>query len=67
VRQSSDALHFGSVHLFKRVIQDSTWVDHLPAQVLVVHMPDFVLNAYGWTSTSARVALLIKVGFPTFG
>jgi hypothetical protein len=27
----------------------------------------FVVNAYGWTSTSARVTLFINEDFPTFG
>lgn len=38
--ESSDRLHLDRVHLLKRVVKHTGSVDDLPAEVLVVHVPD---------------------------
>jgi hypothetical protein len=40
VGQSSDGLHFDSVAFFQRVVQYTGGVDHLPSDVIMVHMSD---------------------------
>ena len=36
--QGSDRLHLDGVTVFERVVQDTGGIDHLPAQVLVIHV-----------------------------
>jgi len=40
MRKRSDALHLDRVHILKRVIQNAGGVDDLPAEVLVVEVPN---------------------------
>ena len=66
VSESSNRLHLDSVHLLKRVVQDTGSVDDLPSEVLVVH----VTNKEGFGGEGVllcQLRILVQVHSCTYG